>query len=222
MTDLTLFTYNNHDVRTIEVDGEPWFVAADVCAVLDLSNPSMAVASLDEDEKGLSTVDTPGGLQQVVVVNEPGLYSLILRSRKPEAKAFKRWIIHEVLPSIRRTGSYTPTPATQLDILAAAVAELQRVERESAAAVAAVREVEHRVDALEGNHGWYSALAYAKRQGWPANVDFLNPLGRRAGQVGRAAGLRAAKVNHPTYGEVNAWPEWVWDQAYQDGAGEHP
>lgn len=86
--------------------GEPWFVAVDVCRALSIGNSRQALSYLDEDEKGVTSNDTPGGDQRVSTVNEPGLYSLILRSRKPEAKAFKRWVTHEVLPSIRKTGSY--------------------------------------------------------------------------------------------------------------------
>lgn len=93
-------------VRVVDVDGEPWFVARDVCECLELGNPRTSIALLDEDEKGVHTMDTPGGQQEMSIVSEAGLYSLILRSRKPEAKAFKRWITHEVLPSIRKTGQY--------------------------------------------------------------------------------------------------------------------
>lgn len=86
--------------------GEPLFISKDVCACLELSDPHTSLALLDEDEKGWHTVPTLGGPQQMAVVSEPGLYSLILRSRKPEAKVFKRWVTHDVLPSIRKTGSY--------------------------------------------------------------------------------------------------------------------
>lgn len=106
MSTLDVFTYADRQVRTVVVDGEPWFVANDICAVLEHTNASMAVAGLDDDEKGLRTVDTLGGPQSLMCVNEPGLYSLIIRSRKREAKAFKRWITHEVLPAIRKTGGY--------------------------------------------------------------------------------------------------------------------
>jgi anti-repressor protein len=94
------------DVRTAMIDGEPWFVAADVCAALAIGNHSQATSYLDDDERGVISSETPGGVQSISVVNEPGLYSLILRSRKPEAKAFKRWITHDVLPAIRKTGTY--------------------------------------------------------------------------------------------------------------------
>ena len=95
-------------VRVVERDGEPWFVAADVCRALDVVNSRDAVARLDTDEKNtvVLTDGTPGNPQKTVV-NEPGLYTLILGSRKPEAKAFKRWITHEVIPSIRKTGTYS-------------------------------------------------------------------------------------------------------------------
>ena len=93
-------------IRTLTIDGEPWFVAADVCRALEIGNPSMTVERLDDDEKGISTIDTLGGKQRMTIINEPGLYSLVLSSRKPEAKAFKRWITHEVIPAIRKYGGY--------------------------------------------------------------------------------------------------------------------
>ena len=90
-------------VRTLNLNGEPWFVAVDVCSVLDLSNPTIAVRRLDEDERAKFNLGRQG---DATIVNEPGLYTLVLGSRKPEAKAFKRWITHEVLPNIRKHGVY--------------------------------------------------------------------------------------------------------------------
>lgn len=98
-------------IRTTTINGEPWFVAADVCKALDLNNNRMAIERLDVDEKGVSSIDTPGGKQELTIINEPGLYALVLGSRKPEAKAFKRWITHEVIPTIRKHGAYM-TPET--------------------------------------------------------------------------------------------------------------
>ena len=102
------------NVRVVQVDGEPWFVAADVCRALEISNSRDAVARLDDDEKGVGSTDTLGGKQGMQIINEPGLYTLVLGSRKPEAKAFKRWVTHEVLPTIRKTGSYK-TPKQSSD-----------------------------------------------------------------------------------------------------------
>lgn len=104
--ELTQFTYGDSSLRVVEIGSQPWFVAKDVCGILGLANMRSSLAALDEDEKGVHTMDTLGGNQEMTVISEPGLYSLILRSRKPEAKTFKRWVTHEVLPSIRRHGMY--------------------------------------------------------------------------------------------------------------------
>ena len=107
-------------VRVVECEGEPWFVAKDVCECLELTDVSKTISLMDDDEKGTNSIRTPGGEQQMLVVSEPGLYSLILRSRKPEAKAFKRWVTHEILPSIRKTG-HSGAPETEDEILARAL-----------------------------------------------------------------------------------------------------
>lgn len=94
-------------LRVVKDDqGEPWFVAKDVCNALDLGRQQDSTRYLDSDEKGEGLVNTSSGVQTMVTVNEPGLYRLILKSRKPEAKAFQRWVTHEVLPAIRRDGGY--------------------------------------------------------------------------------------------------------------------
>lgn len=100
------FDFNELPVRVVVRDGEPWFVAADVCRVLEIVNNRHATKALDEDEKNLVTYDTLGGPQSLTVVSESGLYSLIFRSRKADARAFRKWVSAEVLPSVRRTGHY--------------------------------------------------------------------------------------------------------------------
>lgn len=106
--ELKTFNYGETPVRVIDLEGEPWWILADVCRVLEHSNSRMVADRLDEDEKGVSLIYTPGGPQNMTVINEPGLYSVILRSDKPQARDFKRWITHEVLPAIRKTGQYAP------------------------------------------------------------------------------------------------------------------
>mgnify|MGYP004650140515 CR=1 FL=1 len=105
-----LKTYTNPtfgSIRTLNIDGEPWFVAVDVCMALGIGNVSMAISRLDDDEKNtVSLTEGIPGNPNKTIVNEPGLYALVLSSRKPEAKAFKRWITHEVIPSIRKHGGY--------------------------------------------------------------------------------------------------------------------
>jgi len=114
MEALQVFKNNQFgQVRVIERNGEPWFVAKDVCDCLELGDVSKAVSRLDTDEKGTNSIPTPGGIQEMLSVNEAGLYSLVLGSRKPEAKQFKRWITHEVIPSIRKHGAYMTADSIQ-------------------------------------------------------------------------------------------------------------
>lgn len=103
------FNYDNNQVRTVMQDGEPWFVLKDVCNVLCIANDRNVAARLDNDEKGVCQMDTLGGTQKMNIINEWGLYNIILRSDKPQTKPFRRWVTHEVLPSIRKSGSYTDT-----------------------------------------------------------------------------------------------------------------
>lgn len=109
-------TFTNEEfgtVRVAEHNGEPWFVAKDVCDALGINKHRDAVSRLDSDERESVLVDTPGGKQEVSAVSEPGFYKLVLKSRKPEAKAFQRWITHDVLPSIRRQGGYMTARADE-------------------------------------------------------------------------------------------------------------
>lgn len=108
MNDILVFHYKSSEVRTVELNGEPWFALKDVCAVLGISNHKMTAQRLDADEVSLTDLtDSMGRQQETTVINESGLYNVILRSDKPEAKPFRKWVTSEVLPSIRKTGSYT-------------------------------------------------------------------------------------------------------------------
>ena len=105
MKELTVFNYNEMPIRTLQKDDQTWWVLADVCKVLDVQNVTQAAQRLDDDEKAMFDIGLKTG-SLANCINEPGLYSVILRSDKPEAKAFKRWVTHEVLPAIRRNGAY--------------------------------------------------------------------------------------------------------------------
>lgn len=107
MNNIQIFKYEDNDVRTVDLNGEPWFVGKDVAAVLEYSNPRKALADhVDQEDKGVTKCDTLGGMQELTIINESGLYSLILSSKLPTAKQFKRWVTSEVLPSIRKNGGY--------------------------------------------------------------------------------------------------------------------
>ncbi|MCL1951642.1 MAG: phage antirepressor [Oscillospiraceae bacterium] len=138
MNELQIFNYEGNQVRTVQRGGEPWWVLKDVCAVLGIEKYRDTATRLDDDEREPVVVDTLGGPQEMTAVNESGLYNVILLSRKPEAKKFKRWVTHEVLPSIRKTGMYaTVETAERLmndpDFLIRALEEIKAVRTKNAA-----------------------------------------------------------------------------------------
>ena len=106
MNNIQIFKYENNDVRTVEMNGEPWFVLKDVCKALGIAKYRDVADGLDADERAPVRVDTLGGAQEMTCINESGLYSVILRSDKPAAKPFRKWVTSEVLPSIRKNGGY--------------------------------------------------------------------------------------------------------------------
>lgn len=175
MNALDLFRYNDADVRVTVIDGEPWFVASDVCDVLEIAQAASSLRLLDDDEKGVHSVHTLGGDQLVSVINEAGLYSLILRSRKPEAKAFKRWITHDVLPAIRKTGSYgSPTGLSFEEMTAHVIEGLQQK----------IAEAESRAKELESPARAWEALSSAEG-------DFtISDAAKILGRDGKAPGPR--------------------------------
>lgn len=169
----TLFTFpeTGQRVRVVEgPDEEPWFVARDVCDCLGLGNPRSSLALLDEDEKGVHIVDTLGGPQALSIISEPGLYSLILRSRKPQARTFKRWITHDVLPALRRTGHYSmsapssASTAVDADLARLMLDRLTIIEQQ----IAPLKEKAGRFDAFLSVDGTASLTEAAKMLGMTA------------------------------------------------------
>lgn len=136
MTTLQLFNYGAQEVRTVLIEGEPWFVTKDVCAILGIVNVSDAVSRLDEDGVGSTEViDSMGRKQTASAVNESSLYELVFQSRKAEAKDFRRWVTKDVLPAIRKTGTYgyAPLDLNALDPRTLALAILEESDRADAA-----------------------------------------------------------------------------------------
>ena len=158
------FDFKGASLRTLtDEEGEPWFIAKDVCDILGMSNPSMAVIALDKDE--VAQIDPKDYLgsenrsnQAVNIVSEPGLYKLIMRSRKPEAKEFQRWVTHDVLPQIRRTGGYIPTSESDSDedIMARAVLVAQKTIKQKNQQIA---EQQTRIVELEPKARFADAVA---------------------------------------------------------------
>ncbi len=147
MNELQIFNYGDTPLRTIERDGEVWWVLRDVCNVLSINKTTEVAARLDSDEVGQTDVlDSNGKRQMSYIINEPGLYNVILRSDKPEAKDFKRWVTHEVLPSIRRTGSYSVQAMSPAQLIAAQAQLLVDMEKRMDEMQGQTRALEAKVD----------------------------------------------------------------------------
>lgn len=191
MNELKVFTNEEFgQVRTVVKNNEPWFVAADVCKALEIGDTHKAMERLDDDEKGRSSIPTLGGNQEMFVVNEPGLYSLVLGSRKPEAKEFKRWITHEVIPSIRKHGMYATDELLADPDFAIRVFEELKAEREAKKALEAQNAIQtQRIAELEPKATYYDEVLkcrdalptsiIAKDYGWSAKKlnKFLHEQG---------------------------------------------
>lgn len=192
---LVPFEFEGLQVRVItDEQGEPWFVAADVCSVLGIGNPRQAMSRLDDDEKGVISTDTPGGEQVMTTVNEPGLYNLVLGSRKPEARRFKRWVTHQVLPTIRRTGRYA---------IPGALAALPSAQQDSVSALLLIGQAVAQVPGVKPGIAMAATLTCIQentglatetlRRALPAAeqpICSLNPTG-----LGQLLGMKAKDTN---------------------------
>ena len=222
--ELTIFENTQFGkIRSLLIEGEPWFVAADVCRALEIGNPSDAIKRLDSDE--VMTLDlneghsgTRGGAQKLNLVNEPGMYALVLGSRKPSAKAFKRWIAHDVIPSIRKTGMYSAnlSPAEQL---VAQAKMLLEQEKRMAALEDRVAIVAARVETRPEDS--YSIAGYASVRGIKVDVNKAAMLGRRAVHLSQQYGYDVSVTPDPRFGKVNIYHsdilKTVFDEALSNG-----
>lgn len=216
---LQVFSYNNKQVRTVEIAGEIWFVAKDIAEVLEIADSHTAIRDLDDDEKGRHIMPTPGGMQNMTVINECGMYKLTFNSRKPEAKAFTRWVTHEVLPSIRRTGSYSVN-----NILSPEEMELKRnaLDLERARLINSMIEnpsfpmtpetktvFGHEVFKLAAGHS-YLAMLPESTERWYTAGEIGAELGLSANKVGRIA--KANGIKAPA-GESNEYGRWIFSKS---------
>lgn len=155
MNELQIFKHEGFgEIRTLEINGEPWFVGKDVASILGYSNSRDALRKhVDEEDKGVANCDTPGGIQETTIINESGLYSLILSSKLPQAKAFKRWVTSEVLPAIRKQGAYSlGVPTNFRDALYLAYQQqvtIEALETENAFKDQKIAELQPKADYLD-------------------------------------------------------------------------
>jgi len=166
MNELTVFNYEGKNIRTVQRDGETWWVLKDICDVLELSNPSMIADRLDEDEQ--MKVDPKQYLgsrsnEPITVISESGLYNVILLSRKPEAKKFKRWVTHEVLPAIRKHGLYaTDELLANPDFLIKALQELKAARAQNAQLVTTIKVQTQQIAEMKPKASYYDVILNCK------------------------------------------------------------
>lgn len=161
MSAVEVFQYAGHQVRTIDIDGEPWFVLADVCRVLDIANVGNVSARLDEADIRQADISSGGQRRSVTAVSESGMYEVVIRSDKAEARRFRWWVTHEVLPSIRRTGAYA-VPETPEQLLARALVTAQGVIERKDEQIAVLAPRAEAWDELASADGDYAVADAAK------------------------------------------------------------
>lgn len=206
MNDLVKFEFEGKGVRTVVIENEPWFVAKDVCDILGIVNSRNAVGRIPEQQKGVHSVDTDGGMQNLSIISEGGLYRLVLRSDKPQAEPFIDWVTGEVLPQIRKTGSYSVTqkaPQTYIEALEA----LLESEKAKQKLLEDKTELEVKLDEAKE---WFSIKRMEK----------LNPGKKFPWQLLKRESHRLRKpikkVFDQNYGNVNAYHSSVWESLYFD------
>ena len=215
-----LKVFNNPEfgkVRTVEINGEPWLVGKDVAAALGYQNPQRAIRDhVDEEDKGVTEMVTPGGKQSVPIINESGLYSLVLSSKLPGAKKFRRWVTSEVLPSIRKTGHYTAKPMTDYKMESIRVRKAQLLERLAKEYDGTYRQVlqAHATKELTGEY--LLPLPYIGEKTYSAQ-EIGEKLGISANKVGMLANR-----NHLKTKQYGAWVNDVAKNCPGKEVGESP
>lgn len=175
-----VWVFEGSTVRTVQMNGEPWWVLKDVCGVLDISNSRNISARLDDDEKGVYLVDTPGGVQNMTIISESGLYATIMRSDKPQAKPFRKWVTSEVLPAIRKHGMYAIDDVlNDPDMLINALLELKEERAKAKTLEQTVAVQTQQIAELQPKASYYDKVLecndlvpisiIAKDYGWSAN-----------------------------------------------------
>ena len=206
MNEITIFKYKSDKVRTIIKDGEPWFALKDVCDILEIQNSRNVQERLDEDEKNtVCIMDGNRGNPNITIINESGLYSVILLSRKPEAKRFKKWITSEVLPEIRKTGSYLRTPQTYIQALEALLESEKEKER--------LKQEKNELQIeLDESKEYFTVKRVAKIN----RISWKSLNWRKLKNVSQAMEREIRKVFDANFETVNAYHIDVWMHEYPD------
>jgi len=205
MNELQIF--NNEEfgkIRTVEIDGEPWFVGKDISDALGYQNGSRDIdRHVDEDDRQIASISDGNQNRNTIVINESGIYALVFGSKLESAKRFKRWITSEVLPAIRKTGSYQTEQLSELQILVRAAQHLEEQERK-------MKEFDNRLNQIEAKSitspvDYYTIAGFASVRKQKIDVNRANLIGRKAAKLSREYGYDIGKVSDPRYGSVNTY-----------------
>jgi len=204
-----MFNFNGFDIRTHIKDDETWFCAADVCAAVSISDTKQAVSRLDDDERGGYPILTGGGIQIMTCVNEPGLYALLGNSRKEAAKVFKRWINHEVLPAIRKTGTYSlsTNPPSSLDIAENMIKTLRAHEDW-------MKRTDARLDTSEEKQAYFTIFGYANYIGRHLDNSTASQLGKQCTKLSLHENIHIGSAKDPKYGQIKTYHESILKRVF--------
>lgn len=213
MNNIIPFEYESNSIRVVtNIDGEPWWIASDVCAVLELTNPTEAIRGLDDDEK--STLRISEGGPERNIINEPGLYSLIIRSNKPQARKFKRWITHEVLPSIRQTGKYEVGNVSKLDLIIQSAQAMKKIEHKQLEHDQRIQILEAKQHQNSGETGYWTISAWCKLNNLTLSLEDAKRKGRQASRLSSEWNAPLGRVSDERFGTVNSYREDVLEEVF--------
>lgn len=219
--EIQAFTFSSNEIRTITTPaGDIYFVASDVCKVLELTNVAQAISRLDSDEKSTIILNEYGRDYEKPIITEGGFYSLVLRSDKPQAKFFQKWVTSEVLPAIRKTGKYEMKALTPTEALLASVQRLVDIERDQQLTNKRLDKLEAEINNVSEEH--YSLEGYFGLRKWRWNMTLPE-----AQEKGRKLKALSGVMNYPVnkcysvqYGEKNAYHKVVLDKYFNEILGK--
>jgi prophage antirepressor-like protein len=211
--EVSTFTFEGYQIRVVQIDDEPWFVAKDVCDALELTNPSMALGMLGDDERSKFNLGRQG---KVNVINEAGLYTLILRCKGAVTEGtisyrFRKYVTGEVLPSIRKTGEFKAQPKLPPHFQAIQDLVLQAAEQERR-----LTKVEDKLSEFDSDTGYMTVSAYARKINKAMPLSVANSFGRKAAQLCKQRGLSVGSIPDERFGRVNSYPISILDEVAED------
>lgn len=212
MNELIKFEFQGKDFFAIDVDGKPYFIAADICEILSLSNVSKALTSLDNDEKLTLPVVRAGQTREVNMVSESGLYSLVFKSKKPEAKAFKKLVTSVVLPSIRKTGTYVSKQMSIEEMIIMQAQSVLDVKKDIGLLGDKVKELEAK--SITSPNDYFTIAGYASLIGKKVDVPTAAQIGRKATNLCGTLGYLTGTIPDPRFGKVKTYPTEVLKTAF--------